>query len=263
VKPPRATAVLLASLLAARAAAEGAGDDQPTFQLRPEIDLPVLGVSLVFASARLFQTDKAFCAPLCNPDDVNALDRTTAGTWNTGWQTASDVGVYVVTAGAAALLVADEGLGPAANDVVVIAESALGAMALGNVMTLAVARPRPFLYGTEAPLAERNSTNASFSFVSSHTSFTAATAISTYMTLHRRHPGATWPNVVLGVGLAATAFVGSARVLGGAHFISDAVAGAIVGVSVGVLVPSLHAAPVSVVPLITPTEKGIGVQGRL
>ena len=47
----------------------------------------------------------------------------------------------------------DEGLYPALNDMVVVAETALAATALASVMTLASSRPRPFLYGEEAPLA--------------------------------------------------------------------------------------------------------------
>jgi membrane-associated phospholipid phosphatase len=51
------------------------------------------------------------------------------------------------------------------------------------------------------------------------------------------------------VGGALASFVASARVLGGMHFISDSVGGAVVGTSLGVLIPSLHASPVAIVPV--------------
>src|SRR5262249_9743272 len=72
---------------------------KPAFQLYAEIDLPVLGVGAVFAASRIFQTNKAFCAPLCNQDDLNLVDRLTAGYWSPGWQTASDIGLYAVAIG--------------------------------------------------------------------------------------------------------------------------------------------------------------------
>jgi len=126
---------------------------RPAFQLYAEIDLPILGIGLVFEGARLVRpsSQKAFCAPLCPRSDLNALDRTTAGYWSPGWQTASDYGLYTVMVAAATLLFADEGFLPGLNDAIVVAESALAATAAASVMTLAAGRPRPFLYGEKAP----------------------------------------------------------------------------------------------------------------
>ena len=58
---------------------------RPAFLLYAEIDLPILTVGLVFVGARVVRTQKAFCAPLCDRIDLNALDRTTAGYWSQGW----------------------------------------------------------------------------------------------------------------------------------------------------------------------------------
>jgi len=145
---------------------------------------------LVFESARLFrpQSQKAFCAPLCPTSDLNALDRTTAGYWSPGWQTASDYGLYAIGLGAATLLFVDEGLWPGLNDAVVIAESGLAATAAASVMTLAAGRPRPFLYGTKAPLSERNGADAGLSFLSSHAAVSFAIATSTLVAMRRLHP---------------------------------------------------------------------------
>jgi membrane-associated phospholipid phosphatase len=222
---------------------------KPAFQLYAEIDLPVLGIGLVFAEARQFRSQTAFCAPLCDPATLNAVDRTTAGYWSPNWQTASDYGLYAIAAGAATLLFVDEGLFPALNDLVVVAESGLAATALASIMTLASGRPRPFLYGEDAPLAKRNGADAGLSFLSSHAAVSFAIATSTFMTMRRLHPRSNAPWIVMGVGGLAAAFVASARVLGGMHFISDSVGGAIVGTSVGVLIPALHASPVTVVPV--------------
>jgi membrane-associated phospholipid phosphatase len=235
---------------------------RPAFQLYAEIDLPILAVGLVFAEARLVRSQAAFCAPLCDRNSLNAIDRTTAGYWSPGWQTASDYGLYAVGLGAATLLFADEGFLPALNDGVVILESALAATAVASIMTLAAGRPRPFLYGDTAPLSNRNSADAGLSFLSSHSALSFAIATSTLMTMRRLHPGSkvTWIVAIVGGSLAT--FVATARVLGGMHFITDVVGGAVVGMSLGVLVPALHASPVSIVPMAGDGQRGLALVTR-
>jgi len=119
------------------------------------------------------------------------------------------------------------------NDAVVIAESGLAATAAASVMTLAAGRPRPFLYGTKAPLSERNGADAGLSFLSSHAAVSFAIATSTLVAMRRLHPHSRANWIVLGVGGAIASFVATARVLGGMHFISDVVGGAVVGSSLG------------------------------
>jgi len=47
------------------------------------------------------------------------------------------------------------------------------------------------------------------------------------------------------------------------HFISDVVGGAIVGSSLGLLIPSLHGSPVSIVPVAgVGGQRGIAVSAR-
>ena len=226
---------------------------RPAYQLYAETDLPLLGVGLVMASTRLFRSQPAYCAPLCDRTTLNALDRTTAGFYSSTWSTASDVGLVSVMGGAALYLMLDERALPALNDAVVIAESGLTAVAISSAATVAAARPRPFLFGDKAPLDVRNSANASLSFVSSHAAATFSIAVSTFVTARRLHPspGALLvPALVLAVGLASASFVSTGQVEAGNHFITDAVAGAIIGTSAGIFVPALHKSPVRLVPSV-------------
>jgi membrane-associated phospholipid phosphatase len=236
----------------------------PAFQLYSEIDLPILGIGLVFAGARLVRAQKAFCAPLCDRADLNVLDRATAGYWSPGWQTASTYVLVGIGVGAAALLYVDEGLLPGLNDAAVVAESALAGIAVASMMTLAAGRPRPFLYGEKAPISSRNSADAGLSFLSSHAVASFAIVTSTFVTMRRLHPRSKVAWVVLGVGGALATFVATARVFGGQHFISDSVGGAIVGTSVGLLVPSLHGSPVALVPVAGPGQgqRGLAFSAR-
>jgi membrane-associated phospholipid phosphatase len=227
---------------------------KPAFLLYAEIDPPIVATGLVFALARRTKVGTAYCAPDCSPDmsTLNPLDKLTAGYYSSQWSLASDLGLYGIAAGTATVLVLDEGWLPALNDGVVIAESTIGATAVASVMTLASGRPRPFLYaaeGTGAPDSVRNSSDAALSFISSHTAMSFAMVSSLFVAEHRLHPKSNTPYYLLGAGLAVASGVGVARVMSGYHFITDAVGGAVVGASVGVLVSAVHKSPVHVVPI--------------
>jgi membrane-associated phospholipid phosphatase len=197
----------------------------------------------------------------CDPGRINALDRRTAGFWSPAWLVASNVGVVALGAGALSLLTADEGAVDGLNDTAVIAESALSATAFATTFTVIVGRARPFAYGTKAPVSDRQDSDATNSFLSSHSAVAFAIATSTYVAMHRLHPRSQLPYVVLGVGLGTAALVAVSRVMAGQHFITDATGGALIGSSMGLLVPSLHRGPISVAPLVGEHLHGLGIQG--
>lgn len=238
---------------------------RPAFQLYAEIDPPILAVGTVFALARLVKTQPAFCAPvtgtMCDRGTLNSLDKLTAGYFSSGWSTASDLGLYGLGLATAALLFSDEGFLDTLNDGVVIAEATLGATAVASVMTLAAGRPRPFLFGTKAPESVRNSPDAGLSFLSSHTAMAFAITTSLYVTEKRLHPDSARAKIILGVGLAVSSFVGIGRIESGYHFITDVVGGAVVGSSLGILIASIHSSPVHIVPVVSDTQKGVGLSG--
>ena len=234
-------AVLLATSIAA-------AERGPAYQLAPEYDVAAFGIGLSFTAARMVRTQKAWCAPVCDKKDLNGLDRLTAGRWNPTWATVSDVSIYSLGALAGAYLFVDEKPLHALNDVVVVGESALVATATATIMTAAVSRPRPYLYGDQAPLDTRNSVDASMSFISSHTAVAFALSTSTWRTYQRLHPDSRAHWLVLALGDATATMVGLARLFAGRHFATDVLTGALVGTSVGLVVPALHGSPVQVVP---------------
>ena len=233
----------------------------PAYRLSPEADFAAFAIGASFSSARVVLTQKAWCAPRCDEHDLNRVDRLTAGRWSPAWATASDASIYSLGALAGAYLFLDERPGAALNDAVVVGESALIATATATIMTAAVSRPRPFLYGDAAPLEARNGTDAAMSFISSHTAVAFALSTSTWRTYRLLHPGSDAHWAVLALGDAAAAMVGLARLLAGRHFASDVLTGALVGTSVGLVVPALHAAPVRVVPTVGKDHAEVAVAG--
>lgn len=219
----------------------------PAYELRLELDVPVLVIAGMVSFGWILRDElpPPHCAPDgCRRDDVFALDRFAAGRFDTGFRAASDVAVASTYGLAALTLLIDEGPRRALNDAVVVAQAVLLSNAVGATSALASRRPRPLAYGTTAPLEERLRGNSSLSFFSGHTAGSFAAAVAMFQTMRRLHPSSAVPYVVLGVGLAAASFIGVSRVLAGDHFPTDVIAGAAVGVSVGLIVPALHDAPV-------------------
>ena len=157
----------------------------------------------------------------------------------------------------------DGGPVDALNDMVVILQSIAWTNAAALMVKMASRRPRPFMYGDSAPEALRTETGAAFSFFSGHTgnAFAASTAL--FQTLRRRHPNSALPWVALAVGDAIAIGVAIGRVQAGHHFPTDVIAGALVGTSLGLLLPALHDHPVQVTPLALPSGGGLAVSGRL
>jgi membrane-associated phospholipid phosphatase len=218
-----------------------------TYEVDLRVDLPIMVIELVVAGGWVLgpQLAPPYCAPICDRDDVWAIDRFAAGWYDEGWALAADIGVATQFVLAGGTLIVDEGFGPAVNEAVVVGQAVAGALALSVISNTSTRRPRPHVYGDKSLEADRMSGRAALSFFSGHTAGAFAAAISTFETLRRRHPGRNVNYVVLGVGLAGGAFVGTARLLGGQHFLTDVLAGAAVGTAMGFLVPALHESPVS------------------
>ncbi|MFI5299408.1 MAG: phosphatase PAP2 family protein [Polyangiales bacterium] len=262
--------VVLAALVATVPIAVAPPDaraDSPTpvgYSVTLEVDLPVYAVAGTIAAGWLLRHQLAppACAPMCDRSSLIDLDRAAAGNWSPTWGTISDVGIATVLAGTGATILGVEGFHDAWSDLVVVFESVLVANAFAAVSDEATRRPRPFEYGDSAPLSERTDGNASLSFFSGHSAagFAATTALAS--ALHQRDPnGSAWW-IALGLGGLASATVATARVLSGNHFPTDVIAGAVVGSSIGALVPALHGRRMSITPTVTTTGATLAVSMR-
>lgn len=219
----------------------------PHFEIDPIADGAVLGLALSVGMVSQALTGTGELRPQApgDPSVLLGIDRSVATSDHItpGSKTAANALLasafaYAVldTALAGAL---DRGPDGALTYGILYLESAALNLALGNMVKLAVRRPRPSSY--HAALAGRPSqeTNASVSFYSGHTAFTAGLgATATYLAFERG--GDVEPWIVLGASTAMTIGVGASRVLSRSHFPTDVIAGAFVGAGLGVLVPHLH-----------------------
>jgi membrane-associated phospholipid phosphatase len=220
------------------------------FRVDLAIDLPILvgsGAIAVVPEAIKDELSGPWCGLSCDPDLVNALDRTVVGNWSRPAAVASDVLLWTTVAlphvaGLLDTLVSRpaDGFVGYGKDALVLVETLAIDLAVTNLVKLAARRPRPYVYDDLVDADERTAPDAARSFFSGHTSmsFCMATAYSHLFTL--RHPRSPWiVPVWLGThALAAT--TGYLRIHAGKHFWTDVIAGAAVGSAIGLLVTHLH-----------------------
>ena len=241
---------LLASLLLTQPALAWDLSDRTPFRVRAEVDAPVLAaaglVSLLepLAAGHLIH----FRCP-CDAAELPSYDRVALHHHSSLAGGVSD-GLIYTALGLAFVATAlpdwDEGpdwltRGRAMGaDVVVAGESIAVAGALSQVLKVAIARPRPYLYDA-GPGDVRLTQGKSYESMPSGNStaaFSAMAALATGWAIRYPHSKQTkW--LVIGGAVLATVASGL-RVYAGKHFPSDLLGGALLGVGVGVAVPLLH-----------------------
>lgn len=255
------TILILSTTTAGRAAAEGT--PRSAYQLSWELDAPILLIAGGIAASFLIldETAPPACAPLCDRSHVNAFDHPFAGRYSATWTTVGDVATVATLVLVPAGLLAGEPTRGGLGDLLVVGEAVLITSALQVQASYAVGRPRPRVYGENAPLDERNDANAARSFFSGHAAnCLAGTMVASTALFRTGHRGWAW--AVLSVGLAGSALVGISRVAGGGHFPSDVLVGYAVGAGVGIALPALHTRKLELGPLADARSPGLAVSGR-
>jgi len=235
----RSALLVILSSLALPAPAEA----QELYRLRVAEDAPVIAASLAIGATPLLFTHElppAECLPRCNRHRVSAVDR-----WSIGLRSAfagllSDILVVAVPLAGLALDLADEPDRAFWQDAAVALEAYSLQVVVLTLTKFAVRRPRPFVYDESLPVQERSGRDSTLSFFSGHTSTAFVSAVAFAETYRRRHEGASVVAVYAG-GLTLATLVGACRILAGKHFLTDVLVGALVGTSLGLLVPALHA----------------------
>lgn len=233
--------ITLSSLTATPAAAQ-----RTRFELDPISDTVVTAVALFsgLGSEMTIRSGELRAAPPGAIANIPFYDRWVAeGTPGGSGDLLSNIGMALALSYGVFDTVkttAQDGWNEGLTEGLMYLQSALINWTLVNIIKLTVRRPRPAAYAAAAESDDPEDTNRELSFYSGHAAVTAGMAgTATYLAFARE--GATTQSwVVLAAGMAITAFVGINRVRVKAHFPSDVFVGALVGASVGVLVPHLH-----------------------
>jgi len=108
-----------------------------------------------------------------------------------------------------------------------------------SLLKSAVVRYRPYAYSSSTP-ADFSNSEITASFPSSHATLAFSAAVFTGYVFDELNPDSNMKVWVWTAGLGVAAVVSTLRVASGDHFVSDVVAGSLIGAASGFLVPFLH-----------------------
>lgn len=179
---------------------------------------------------------------ICDPSQLNALDRRVLDNHSSGWKTASNIiqyGTFALALGATAVDAAndDRPFDSWGKDAIVLTQTVLVTQLATNLLKYSMRRARPSQYVLETDITF---VEEQLSFPSGHTSSVAAAATAYTFAFAERHPDSSMRYAVGGLGAALTILTGYARAQSGRHFYTDVIAGAALGVAIGYLVPWMH-----------------------
>ena len=109
-----------------------------------------------------------------------------------------------------------------------------------NTIKAMAKRFRPYTYNPDVPTKAKLNSGARYSFVSGHTSITAAFGFFSAKVYSDLYPESPWKPVVWTIGATIPAVTGYLRYRAGKHFPTDIIGGYILGAATGFLVPHLH-----------------------
>lgn len=144
-------------------------------------------------------------------------------------------------------LLAGRGLDREAGQrIFVYGETLLVSLALDALVKPIVSRPRPYTYSSDPAVqayAAAEGEDAHLSFYSRHSATTFAASVSGAYLFAQSTNDTNARAAVWGVELALAAATADLRTRAGKHFYSDVLTGAVMGASIGLLVPYLHGGP--------------------
>lgn len=181
----------------------------------------------------------------CDPAQLNALDRPTAGVSAPWAAVPSNIATIAFLALPATLDIVDvwRSRGTAwewVEDAVVMGEALVVTGAAHQLARLTFQRPRPLAYGIDPSDSRLTQPNAYSSFYSLSAAQVTSSLLSGAVTFWMRHPTSNWRWVYLSSSIALSLGFGVTRSLVGAHFPTDVLVAWTMGTLVGVGIPLLH-----------------------
>jgi hypothetical protein len=230
-------------------------------------DAPIIaaGVGLTAFGVHLIDTKKPLSEQklaTLNKDDLPFFDRSNAGYYNKSIDEESYIHFQDSFAMPVVLMLVNKNERQHAGQVLVMYTETMAIT--GALFTLSaglIDRPRPFVYGTKAPLDKRIDKDAQRSFYAGHTAATAAATFFMARVFSDFNPDSKARPYVWTLAATLPAVVGYMRYQAGHHFLSDNVVGYGLGAAAGILVPKFHRVKafrnVSMVPYVGDDYRGI------
>ena len=222
-----------------------AGTKSEVYKIKAKVDIPVTlaatGFTL-FGFSKVYSRDKVPDATILalNKNNVNSIDRSTAGNTNEKAKNASDLFFYGAMP-APLLLMLDKKI---RKDGLKVGLLYLEAMAITGVFytgsSMIVGRLRPYTYNTALPLDQRTRGAGKNSFIAGLPALVATSTFFMAKVYSDYHPEMKNKWILYSLAGGASLATGLLRIKAGEHFPTDVMAGIPVGVLSGILVPHFH-----------------------
>ena len=226
---------------------ETRSSNESPYTTRFAVDGPIIGagLGLTFLGFKGIQNKDPLTVEEANKkamskDDINGFDRFSAGWYSPVADDASYIPFYASFVYPVIGLLNKNTRGKAGQVGVLYLETMATTGALFTLAAGYINRPRPLVYGTEAPLGKRQSKNSQRAFFAGHTAATAAASFFAAKVFADFNPDSKLKPYVWGAAALTSASVGYLRLKAGQHFLSDNILGFGVGMAAGILVPHFH-----------------------
>ncbi|MCK9169467.1 MAG: phosphatase PAP2 family protein [Treponema sp.] len=120
------------------------------------------------------------------------------------------------------------------------AESLMFSWGIKEMMKNGISRYRPYMYESSIPADKAENDDCMQSFPSGHTSLAFTGASFTTFVFCRYYPDSPWTIPFIAGSYTLAAATAALRITGGNHYLTDVLAGAVVGTVSGLLIPWLH-----------------------
>ena len=168
---------------------------------------------------------------------VNKFDRIAMNPYSKPLDDTATVLNYISMASPALLAINRNG-GDIATLGVMYLETMAGAYASKEILKKVIDRPRPYTYFEGAPEDEIDDWNNSFP--SGHTTLSFASAGFISYVFSHYYPDSKWKAPVIAASYSLATATAVLRIMSGNHFMTDVLAGAVLGTIWGIGVPMLH-----------------------
>ena len=222
---------------------KGQGKNNSPYNLSRGLDMKIAGISggLLLGSMLIDYTpmDLSEIAVL-KPGDVPDYDSRAIDNWNLGSIKMSDVLLFSSIAVPGLLMFDQEIRNDYRNFYFVWAQSFFLTLGFTNFTKVLVGRPRPYLYANNASDDYKLKKDNRKSFFSGHTSISAVSWFLMASMYEDYKPGSNVLPYLWTSAFLVPAYTAYCRYDAGKHFLSDVVAGYLVGSTIGILVPKWY-----------------------
>ena len=209
------------------------------------IDLPVIGTGVGTAlytflrepSGRQLTTEEIYSL---DRSEVSSWERSATFNWSETADSWSDIFQLSSYAMPLTLMTSSRIRKDAGKIALLYAEVMLLNTGITGALKVTVRRKRPFVFNEEAPVELKYRRQVFYSFISGHTSSSAATSFLTAKIFSDYYPDSPYKKFVWAGAALLPAITGYLRYEAGKHFLSDVAVGYFTGAAIGIFIPEIH-----------------------